>query len=102
MSTPKLELRDVRKSFGPTEVLRGIDLSVEDVVDILRTESDPSTHLDNLVVYADDAGYASHERGLERVRDEATTVDVNVLADGLLPRLAATGSLRSISAPSRP
>jgi general secretion pathway protein L len=67
-----------------------VDLDLEDVVDILRTETDPSVHLDNVVIYADDAGYSSHERELERVRDKATIVDVNVLADGLLPRLAAT------------
>lgn len=67
-----------------------VDMRLEDVVGILRTETDPSGYLNNLVIYADDAGYASHERGLERLRDEATTVDVNVLADGLLPRLAAT------------
>ncbi len=67
-----------------------VDLPLETVIDILRSEHDPSAHIDNVVVYADDAGYARHERGLERVRDEASIVDVNVLADGLLPRLAAT------------
>ncbi len=67
-----------------------VDLQLEEVVEILRTETDPSGHLDNLVVYADDAGYASHERELERVREESSIVDVNILTDGLLPRLAAT------------
>ncbi len=67
-----------------------VDMTVEDVMDILRAEPDPSDHLNNLVVYADDAGYATHERGLERVRDDASSFDVNVLVDGLLPRLAAT------------
>lgn len=67
-----------------------VDMRLEDVIDILRTETDPSAYLNNLVIYADDAGYASHEDGLERVRSEVATVDVNVLADGLLPRLAAT------------
>ncbi|NIW24493.1 MAG: hypothetical protein GWN29_07950, partial [Gammaproteobacteria bacterium] len=66
------------------------DLDVGDVIELLREEPDPSDHVDNLVVYADDAGYASHEHALGRVRDEVATVDVNVLADGLLPRLAAT------------
>jgi len=66
------------------------DMGLNDVVDVLRTEADPSAYLNNLVIYADEAGYATHERALESIRDDATTVDVNVLADGLLPRLAAT------------
>jgi len=28
MSTPKIELRDVYKTFGPNRVLRGVNLSV--------------------------------------------------------------------------
>ena len=67
-----------------------VDMSVNDVIDILRAESEASANLDNLVVYADDAAYAAHERELQHVRDAAATFDVNVLADGLLPRLAAT------------
>ena len=28
MSTPAIELRDVRKNFGPTEIIRGVNLAI--------------------------------------------------------------------------
>lgn len=66
------------------------DLSPVELMDVLATESDPSAYLKNVVVYTDDPGLERYGDELDRVREDASSVDVTVLPDGVLPRLAAT------------
>lgn len=66
------------------------DLSLPEVVEVLAAEPEASTDLEHVVVYADDAAYARHDAELGRMRESASSVDVTVLPDGVLPRLAAT------------
>ena len=66
------------------------DLSLEELIDVLETEANPSADLKNIVVYADQDGYRIRENELQHVREHASSVEVTALPDGVLPRLAAT------------
>ncbi|HSG66703.1 MAG TPA: type II secretion system protein GspL [Gammaproteobacteria bacterium] len=66
------------------------DLSLTELMDVLEAETDASPHLKNVVVYADDSGQESFASELDSLRETASSVDVTLLPDGALPRLAAT------------
>jgi len=66
------------------------DLSLDELIEVLESETDPSAYLKNLVVYADDDAYRKRATELERIRERAASLDLTTLPDGVLPRLAAT------------
>jgi general secretion pathway protein L len=69
-------------------VLEGLPLA--SVVEILQADEANGASLKHIVAYADPEGYLRHEDALEQMRSTAASVDVQLLQEGLLPRLAAT------------
>ena len=66
------------------------DLTLTEIFDVLASEQEPSEHLESIVVYADDDAYRAQEPHIQSVQERVTNLEVSVLPDGLLPRLAAT------------
>jgi general secretion pathway protein L len=69
-------------------VLDSVDLS--EVFEILSLEDDSDAEARHIVIYAAESGYARREPEIEALRERVSTVDLQVLPEGLLPRFGAT------------
>jgi general secretion pathway protein L len=85
-----LEDRKVYCRLPDDEAFVFEDIQLEELFEMLGTKADTGAALDNIVVYGDNAGCAHRDDELKELRERVATLDVNVLSDGLLPRLAAT------------
>jgi len=65
-------------------------LSLQDVLGILASAEDDDAGNRHVVIYADEAGFAERETEIESLREQALSVDVQVLPEGPLPRFGAT------------
>jgi len=65
------------------------DFSLSDVLEAVGTEeTDASSR--HIVIYADEAGYARRETEIDALRERVSSVELQVLADGPMPRFGAT------------
>lgn len=69
-------------------VLEGLALG--DVLDVLRADGDDDSELRHIVLYADDAGHARCEGELAELRERTSSIDVQLLPDGPLPRFGSS------------
>ena len=65
------------------------DFKLSDVLEVVGTEeSDASSR--HVVIYADEAGYAHREAEIDALRERVSSVELQVLAEGPMPRFGAT------------
>jgi general secretion pathway protein L len=65
------------------------DFNLSDVLEVVGTEeSDASSR--HVVIYADEAGYAHREAEIDALRERVSSVELQVLAEGPMPRFGAT------------
>jgi len=66
------------------------DLPLAELMALLATDDETSDLCKNLVVYTDESSYRAREREIEALRDGGTNIEISLLHDDVLPRLAAT------------
>lgn len=69
-------------------VLDGFSLT--EVLDILSPGDEDNAGGRHIVIYADEAGYASCQSEIDALRERFSSVDLQVVAEGPLPRFGAT------------
>ena len=69
-------------------VLEGLALG--DVLDVLQTNSDDDSETRHIVLYADNAGHKRYEAELAELQQRTSSIDVQLLPEGPLPRFGST------------
>ncbi|MCZ6498085.1 MAG: type II secretion system protein GspL, partial [Gammaproteobacteria bacterium] len=72
----------------PPFVLDGFSLT--EVLEILSSEAVDDAASRHIVIYADEVGYAHCESEIDALRDRYSSVDLQILPEGPLPRFGAT------------
>ena len=72
----------------PPFVLDGVELA--DVLEILSLEDESDAEARHVLIYADETGYARREAEINALRERVSSVDLQVLPEGPLPRFGAT------------
>lgn len=86
-------LLDGQKIFGrlpDQEPFVFEELPLSEVAAMLASDDETAEVCKNLIVYTDEQTYRLHESEIERLRDAGTNVELSLLHDGILSRLAAT------------
>jgi type II secretory pathway component PulL len=66
------------------------NLSLPQVLSLLRAQADDAPDLQHIIVYADQAARDNHEVGIAELRAQVANVDVKTYSDDFLPHFAAT------------
>jgi len=72
----------------PPFVLDSFRLS--EILEILSSEDEDDAASRHIVIYADEAGYARCESEIDTLRERSSSVDLQVLPEGPLPKFGAT------------
>ena len=65
-------------------------LTLGEVLQVVRSSADESSELPHATLFADKDGYARCESDVGRLREQGMGLDVQLLREGVLPRLGAT------------
>jgi len=65
------------------------DFNFSDVLEVVGSEESNASSR-HVVIYADEAGYARRESEIDALRERVSSVELQVLADGPVPRFGAT------------
>ncbi len=66
------------------------ELPLSEVAAMLASNDEVAEACRNLIVYTDEQSYRLHQSEIERLRDAGVNVELSLLHDGILSRLAAT------------
>jgi general secretion pathway protein L len=77
-----------RRPALPPFVLEGFGL--DQVLELVRGNDEDVADLRQMLVYIDEPGHGAHQSELVRLQDRGVNVEVKLLADGMLARIAAT------------
>lgn len=69
-------------------VLEGLALG--DVLDVLQTDGEAESDVRHIVLYTDDAGHRRYEAELPALQNRTSSIDVQLLSEGPLPRFGST------------
>jgi general secretion pathway protein L len=86
-------LLDAQRIFGRVperEPFVFEDLPLTELVALLASHDETADVCKNLIVYSDDDSYRNRAPELEQLRDSGVNVELSLLHDGVLARLAAT------------
>jgi len=66
------------------------ELTIGEVLEVLQGSADDDSPIRHVVMYADQAGHARCEGELPALRVQTSSIDLQLLAEGTLPRLGST------------